>query len=323
VNDVARFLGGRQRRLGGALALYALALGAPALGAQPAIEVVATGVSRPLQLALEGRTLVVLSPGTRGDTAGELARVDLDGELPVDLARQPSLRIPFAEHAAASLGSLAIPSGGRDIYVGEENGARIYRVGDDGRLVLYATGLARLAGSGGLSFDADDRPPPGLEQFKDEDYRGPLVFRLTLDPALPLPRRLANLAPFFPRGWGGRAGGAMLPRLLAAAPLPGGDVMLLSSGGRLFRLASDGAFTAFARLPSAQYDRISMVADPQGGVYVSGGFHTGRVFRVSPTGAVTVVAEHLADPEGIVLDTRGWLYVAESAQHRIIRLRPP
>ncbi|MBI1847355.1 MAG: hypothetical protein HY294_00965 [Candidatus Rokubacteria bacterium] len=326
--------------LAGALVLCAFEPWAPPPDAQPAVEIVATGISRPLQLALDGRILVVLSPGTRGDTAAEISRVDLEGELPVDLARQPALRIPFAQHAAATLGSLAIPSGSRDLYLGEENGARIFRMGEDGRLVLYATGLTRLAGSGGLSFDAEgrllvidyvfdprahgaeDRPPPGLEQFKDEDYRGPLVFRLTLDPQIPLPRRLASLAPLFPRGWGGRKGGGMLPRLLAVAPLAGGDLLLLGSGGHLYRLTSDGAFTFFARLPTAQYDRISMVTDRQGGAYVSGGFHTGRVFHVSPAGAVTTVASGLADPEGIVPDGRGWLYVAESAQHRVIRLRP-
>ena len=43
------------------------------------LEVVATGVPRPLQLVLDRRTLVVLGPGARGDSAGEIYRVDLDG----------------------------------------------------------------------------------------------------------------------------------------------------------------------------------------------------------------------------------------------------
>ena len=52
----------------------------------------------------------------------------------------------------------------------------------------------------------------GLEAFKDEeDYRGPLVFRLVADPAIALPRRLEVLAPLFPRAWGGKAGGRQLP----------------------------------------------------------------------------------------------------------------
>ena len=44
-----------------------------------------------------------------------------------------------------------------------------------------------------------DRPPSGLEQFRDEDYRGPLVFRIALDPTLALPRRLDRTPPLFPR----------------------------------------------------------------------------------------------------------------------------
>jgi sugar lactone lactonase YvrE len=56
-------------------------------------------------------------------------------------------------------------------------------------------------------------------------------------------------------------------------------------------------------------------------VYVSGGFHVGQVFRVSRDGAVETVASDLADPEGIAVDGRGAVYVAESSLHRIVRLR--
>jgi sugar lactone lactonase YvrE len=66
-----------------------------------------------------------------------------------------------------------------------------------------------------------------------------------------------------------------------------------------------------------------MVAAPDGTVYVSGGFHTGQVFRVAPDGAVTAIASDLSDPAGIALDSRGALYVAESGLHRILRIRAP
>ena len=74
----------------GAAALLLAGAAAPLTGGIPAeLEVVATGVPRPLQLALDGQTLIIVSPGARGDVAGELYRVDLRGELPVDLSRQP------------------------------------------------------------------------------------------------------------------------------------------------------------------------------------------------------------------------------------------
>jgi sugar lactone lactonase YvrE len=64
-----------------------------------------------------------------------------------------------------------------------------------------------------------------------------------------------------------------------------------------------------------------MVAAPDGTIFVSGGFHVGSVFSVSPSGVVTTLASRLADPQGIALDGRGNLYVAESSFHRIVRLR--
>jgi hypothetical protein len=322
------------------VAILALAWGAPTEPprAQGVVEVVATGVSRPLQLVWDGRFLVVLSPSARGDSAGEIHRVPVDTDVPTDLSRQARVRIPFADRAAATLGSLALDPASGDLFLGEENGTRIWRLTTDERLTLYATGLRRLAGGSTLVFDRvgrlvvvdyadpylsspDDRPPPGLDQLREEDYRGPLVFRLTLDPTLPLPRRVGKLSPLFPRAWGGRAGGGMLPHLISVAPLPHDEMLLLASNGELYRLSSDGGFGLFARLPRGQYNRINMVVAPDGVIFVSGGFHVGRVFRVAPDGGVSVVASGLADPAGIALDGRGALYVAESALHRIVRVR--
>jgi NHL repeat len=303
------------------------------------LEVVATGVQRPLQLALDGDDLVVLGPGSRGDAAGEIYRLSLRGELPVDLSHQPRITIPFADSQAASLGSLAVDPMTRELYLGEENGRRIYRMTPDERLLLYATGLRRLAGGSTLAFDArgrlavvdfadpslsesEDRPPPGLEQFREEDYRGPIVLRLELDPAIPLPRRLGKAAPLFPRAWGGKSGGAILPHLIAVATVGSDVLVLLDSRGELYRIDREGGPRPFTKLPRGQYNRINLTSAPDGSIVVSGGFHTGRVFRVRPDGLVTLLAENLADPEGIAVDRRGNVYVAESSFHRIVRLRP-
>src|SRR5581483_1698280 len=194
---------------------------------------------------------------------------------------------------------------------------------------LYATGLHRVAGGSTLAFDGDgrlividyadpmvspsaDRLPPGLEQLREDDYRGPLVLRLALDASLTLPRRLENAPPLFPRAWNGRAGGRLLPVLISVAPLPRGELLLLTSVGELLRLRSDGTVTPFGRLPRGQYNRTNMVSTSDGTVYVSGGFHVGQVFRVSPEGEITVVASNLADPAGVAVDAHGALYIAES-----------
>ncbi|OLC35964.1 MAG: hypothetical protein AUH81_09145 [Candidatus Rokubacteria bacterium 13_1_40CM_4_69_5] len=328
---------------GGAAALVGLtlvtALAAAPVRADPALEVVATGVPRPLQLAVDGRSLVVLSPGARGDVAGEIYRLELGRDRPVDLARQPRVRIPFPDARMATFGSLAVHPITRELFLGEENGGRVFRMTLDERLHLFATGLNRLAGGGTLACDGgarllivdhvdprlsqdDERVPPGFEQFREEDYRGPLVFRLSLDADIPGPRRLTGLAPLFPRAWGGKAGGGLLPRLVAVAPLGGDDVAVLTSGGDLFRLTPDGRLTPFARLPRGQYVRINMASAPDGTLYVSGGFWVAQLFRVSRDGTVSVVASNLADPQGVAVDARGDVYLAESSFHRIVRVRP-
>ena len=84
-------------------------------------EVVATGVPRPLQLALDHHTLVVLGLGARGDFAGEIHRLDLDGPLPIDVSHRPRVRVPFLDARLATLGSLALEPATRDVFLGEEN----------------------------------------------------------------------------------------------------------------------------------------------------------------------------------------------------------
>jgi hypothetical protein len=238
----------------------------------------------------------------------------------------------------STFGSLAIHPSSRDVFLGEENGTCLYRLSGGERLTPYASGLHRLPGGGGIAFDGrgrllvvdhvdqtlspgEERAPPGLEALREEDYRGPLVFRLVFDPAIPLPRRLDRVAPLFPRAWGGAKGSALLPRLISIAATAGGDVALLSSSGEVLRLSPDGELRSLARLPlgHGQYNRTNMVAAPDGGLFISGGFHVGRIFRISPAGVVSTVASGLADPEGIALDPAGYLYVAESSFHRIVR----
>src|SRR5256712_9564189 len=91
---------------------------------------------------------------------------------------------------------------------------------------------------------------------------------------------------------------------------------LLTSSGKLFRLGRDGAFGLFTRLPRGQYNHTHMVAAPDGPVFVSGGFHVGSVFQVSPAGVLTTLATRIADPQGVAPDHRGRRYFARSPSHR-------
>src|SRR4029453_8566056 len=227
-SDGARTMRGMRGTGAGAILVAGL-LFSTALGQEASLpqgfEVVVTGVPRPVQLAIDRRTLVVLSPSAQGDSAGEIHRVELDEVFPVDVSRRPRGRIPFADAQLATLGSMALEPTTRDLFLGEENGKRVYRLDADERLSLYLDGLRRVPGGSALVFDdagplvlldhadplispAEERTPQALEQFRDEDYRGPLLFRLSLDPTNPLPRRLDRMSPWFPRGWGGRGGGA-------------------------------------------------------------------------------------------------------------------
>ena len=92
---------------------------------------------------------------------------------------------------------------------------------------------------------------------------------------------------------------------------PEGDVDVFHVSSEPLMLAS-GAFLACA--PTVSLDT------KWGGAR---GFFSGAVFRVTPDGTVTTIASGLVDPEGIALDARGVLYIAESGQHRILKLRTP
>ena len=301
-------------------------------------EVVATGIPRPAQLALDGSTLIALGPGVRGDVAGELYQVELDQPLPVDLTLRASRRLAFSGGRTATLGSVALDPATHRLFLGEENGTRIYRIERGGDMVPYATGLHRVPAGGALAVDAEGRLlvldyvdrrlapgeeplPRGLEPLRDEDYRGPLVFRVSSDPTVALPRHLDRAIPIFPK-LGAAPVRGLLGYFTAVVPLPAGDVALIEPTGALFRLRPDGAVSPLARLPRGlgEYNRISAVAGRDGTLFVSGGFHVGRVFRVSPAGVVETVAEGLQDPQGLALDEGSHLYIAESSRHRIVRL---
>ena len=306
------------------------------------VEVVATGVPRPIQLALDPRgKLVVLSPGWSGDAAGEIYRLDPRGPQPVDATRLPRVVIPFAgEGRKTVFGSLAVNARSGDIFLGEENGNRIYRFGGDHRLQAVVVGLNHLLGGTALSLDGQGRLvfldyasaethlrsetplPPSLSWLVDEAYRGPLVFRIDPAEERPLPRRAELLVPIFPRREASRPDREPLWRLIGVTVTPGDELVFLSSVGEVLKLGSDGVFRLIVRLPAGHYHRINLTTGPDGSVIVCAGYQIRQIFRISPSGEVSLMASELGDPGGIVLDATGALYVPETALHRIIRLVP-
>ena len=317
----------------------------PAAGAEVLegfrVEVVVTGIPRPIQLALdEDGMLIVLGQGWRGDAAGEIYRIDPRAALPVDAARVPRLVIPFANEPRKTVfGSLAVDPLNGDLFLGEENGNRIYRLGTSQRLQAVAVGLNHLVGGSAIALDQQGRLvfldyaspemhlrsetplPPSLSWLTEEGYRGPEVFRVDIHETRPLPRRADLFAPILPRSETTRAGQEPMWRLIGVTA-SGDDLVLLSAVGEVFRLGSDGELRFVARLPAGHYHRTNMAIGPDGSVFVCGGFHIRRIFRISPSGDVSTVASELGDPGGIVLDRDGALYVAETALHRIIRISP-
>src|SRR5262249_27155531 len=136
----------------------------PALSAAVApgfrVVVVAPGVLLPIHSAFDPRGgLVVLGPGSFGDSAGEIYRLDLRAPLPIDASRVPRVVIPFADQIRkAVLGSLAVDPRSGSVFLGEENGNRIYCLGDEPRLQPVAIGLNHLLGATALALDPP-RPP--------------------------------------------------------------------------------------------------------------------------------------------------------------------
>lgn len=317
----------------------------PAAGADaPAglhVEVVVTGIPRPIQLGFDAEgALVVLSQGWRGDAAGEIYRFDLRGAQPVDAARVPRTVIPFAgEPRKTALGSFAVDPSSGDLFLGEENGNRIYRLGPGHRLQAVAVGLDHLLGGSTIALDPRGRlvfldyaspethlrsetpSAPSLSWLTEEGYRGPVVFRVDVHKDQPLPRRADGLAPILPHL--GRQGVTWEPmwRLIGVTPA-GDDLIVLSAVGEVLRLGADGDLRIIARLPGGHYHRINLAVGPDGSVFVCGGFQIRQIFRISPAGQVSRVAGELGDPGGIAFDSAGALYIAETALHRIIKISP-
>ena len=244
---------------------------APTSPAGLRVEVVATGIPRPIQLALDARgRLVVLSHGWRGDAAGR----DLSGRpwtprcpwtwrgRPAWWSRSPTSR------GKTVLGSLAIDPPSGDLFLGEENGNRIYRLGADQRLQAVAVGLNHLLGGSALALDRHGtarvprlREHGDASQIGDARCRrrsagsstraiaGPWSSASTRARSVRCPGAPTSSRRSFRRR-GAQPGGpaSLVWRLIGVAPVQD-DLVLLSVVGEVFRLGSDGELHLITRLP--------------------------------------------------------------------------
>src|SRR5207249_756852 len=155
--------------------------------------------------------------------------------------------------------------------------------------------------------------PPSLSWLVDEAYRGPLVFRIDPAEERPLPRRADLLVPIFPQREAARPDRQPLWRLIGVTATPGDELVFLSSVGEVLKLGADGVLRLVVRLPAGHYHRTNLTTGPDGSVFVCAGYQIRQIFRISPTGGVSVVASELGDPGACVLDANGALYVPETA----------
>jgi hypothetical protein len=320
---------------------HGLAATGPQTAPGLAVEVVVTNVGRPIQLAFDGDgRLVILSHGRRGDAAAEILRLDVNAPLPIDADSVPRVVVPFAGGPRKpTFGSLAVEARSGALYLGEENGNRVYRLSADSRLSPVAVGLNHLVGGSSIALDAEGRlialdyvspetqaraevtPPPGLDVLGAGGYHGPVVLRASLGDEASPARRLDLLTPFFPRTLR-MPPGEPLTRFIAVAAHPSGDLLLIDSLGEVVRLTPTAQLRRLTRLPAGHYQRTSTDLTPDGALLVSTGFHVRRLYRVSPAGVITTLASELGDPNGVAVDAESRIYIAETALHRVIRLVP-
>src|SRR5262249_4063845 len=141
------------------IAAIALPADAADVAAGFRVDIVATGIPRPIQVALDPQGgLVVLGHGWRGDAAGEIYHIDLGGPTPIDAERRPHMAVAFTDEPRKTVfGSLAIDPKRGTVFLGEENGNRIYRLGPNRRLRPVVVGLNHLLGGSAFTLDPQGR----------------------------------------------------------------------------------------------------------------------------------------------------------------------
>lgn len=96
-----------------------------------------------------------------------------------------------------------------------------------------------------------------------------------------------------------------------------GSLFVSELGGRVLRIAPDGARTTYTGFDGPH----GLAAAADGSVYVADTFN-GRIRRIGPDGSVTTHAERLNQPNDVALGPDGSVYAAVYGDNAIVRIAP-
>ena len=239
--------------------------------------------------------------------------------------------------------SVASDSSG-NLYVSDRSNHRIRKIDTSGIITTIAgTGERGYAGDGGPASEAEFDQPRGigvnwLGEIFVADYGNHVVRKIDVTGRITTIRTTRPL--FRPYGLTLDLFGNVVVaeshvrnHLVRRIDLRGNVTTIAGIPGQRGSFEGGGSAAA-ARL----YYPRGVAADPSGNVYVADS-HNHRVRKIDPTGAIQTIAgtgergysgdggpavdAQLLFPSGVLVDSAGNVYVADSSNHRVRRIDPP
>lgn len=244
--------------------------------------------------------------------------------LPAESASVVSYTV-FATGLAGPRGLLFGPSG--ELYVVEQSGGRIARVGVDGRVTRVAEGFSdphdvAIDAQGYLyvADSAENRVARISPAGAVTTYIGVVEFPVDLDfnpqgELLVCELHRGRVAAFKDRRMVRViASGLQWPHGLAFGK-SGETYIAENMGRRIVKVRPDGKLEPFAQIDGA----VGIVLGRSGDLYVAQR-RAGKFSRIKPDGTRITLLEGLKDPRDPAFDAAGNLYLAETGADRILKL---